>query len=420
MALRFLHLADLHVETGFGGREATRERLRAATREAFEKAVDLAIEERLHAVLAAGDLYDDALLSLGTELWLVRQIRRLGEAGVWFLAACGNHDPGGAGFRAAALGVEAAPRCEPWQQRVRLFRRATPEPVTVTDRDGDAVGIVVGAGHEGARESANLAARFEPIDSPLPVVGLLHTQVAGAREAEAHERYAPSRIADYERLGYAYFALGHVHRRQQIDPALPVHYAGNLQGRHARETGEKGGLLVEAHAGAAAAPRFVRLGPVRWERFAIDTLPAAVSLSTLVDALARRIERERSPGEELVATIELAGETPLARRLRSAEDRGVLEEEIADRADVLEVELRPEGVRLPVDREALLAAPSVLAEALALIERAAADPGLLRELAPDALADEPEGEHARTAYLRELLVGLPEEIVTRALPELGE
>ena len=42
---RFLHLADLHLETSFGGRPSTRERLRRAALEAFENAVDYAIEE---------------------------------------------------------------------------------------------------------------------------------------------------------------------------------------------------------------------------------------------------------------------------------------------------------------------------------------------------------------------------------------
>jgi len=77
---RFLHLADLHLETSFGGRAATRERLRRAALEAFENAVDYAIDHQLHAVLAAGDLYDDPVLSLQTEFAIQRQVQRLDEA----------------------------------------------------------------------------------------------------------------------------------------------------------------------------------------------------------------------------------------------------------------------------------------------------------------------------------------------------
>ena len=42
MSFRFLHLADLHLDTRFGGREATRARLREATLEAWFAAVELA------------------------------------------------------------------------------------------------------------------------------------------------------------------------------------------------------------------------------------------------------------------------------------------------------------------------------------------------------------------------------------------
>ena len=90
---RFLRLADLHLETSFGGRPSTRERLRRATFEAFEAAVDYAIEGALHAVVVAGDLYDDPLLSIRTDLMLEHQVARLAEAGVGFVAVCGNHDP---------------------------------------------------------------------------------------------------------------------------------------------------------------------------------------------------------------------------------------------------------------------------------------------------------------------------------------
>jgi len=421
MAFRFLHLADLHLETSFGGRSATRERLRAATREAFASAVDLALRERLHAVLVAGDLFDDPLLSLRTEAWLVAQVRRLAESGTWLLAACGNHDPGGEHFRAGRLGLAGPAPARDWRARVHLFRGPTPERVEVADAAGAPVGIVIGAGHPSEREAANLAARFPREDARLPVVGLLHTQIDSAAGAEAHDRYAPSTRADYERLGYAYFALGHVHQRGQPFPGLPVHYAGNLQGRNARETGAKGGLVAEAHAGTAAPPpRFVRLAPVRWARVRVETLPAEVSAAALVDALGRRIAAEReSDHEELAVTVELAGETPLARRLRADAERAELEEDLAAGTGLLEVRLRDAGLALPLDRSALREAPSVFGEAVALLERAADDERLLLALAPEHLARALPDEAARVAHLRGLLAGLSDELAMRFLPEPG-
>lgn len=424
MAFRFLHLADLHLETSFGGAPATRERLRRATVEAFDRAIDYAIEERLHAVLAAGDLYDDSVLSLRSELELVEQVQRLASAGISFLYACGNHDPGGPGFRAARLGLSRGTEDGPtggWRSRVHVFRGAHPEAIEVKDAAGHPVGLVVGCGHAGPSEGANLAARFErpAASDALPVVGLLHSHVTTAWGAERHERYAPSTPDDYQRAGFSYWALGHIHLRQCAVPGLPVFYAGNLQGRNPRETGEKGGFVVEAHAGADAEPEFVRFAPVRWLRERIEDLPGQASAAALVEHLALRIERLRAwPGEEVVARLDLAGATPLARTLRSPEELESLASELTQRSGALEVELRAGALRLPGERAALRGSPTVVGEALALIERAGQDDALLAELAPQPLAGDPGADpETRRAYLRDLLAELPEELVLRSWTE---
>jgi exonuclease SbcD len=414
MGFRFLHLADLHLETRFGGRPDTRERLRRATLEAFERAVDYALEQRLHAVLVAGDLYDDPILSLRTEGELVRQVRRLAEGGVSFLSVCGNHDPGGDAHRAVRLGLGSGGEGD-WRQRVHLFRDAAPRAVTVRDRDGRPVGVVVGAGHVSEREGSNLAAGFPALEGSLPVVGLLHTHVESAIAGADHDRYAPSTPADFRRLDYAYWALGHIHARQRIADDLPAFYAGNLQGRNPRETGAKGGYVAEAHAGAAAEPEFVRLAPVRWVRLRVAERSQTAVLSEWAEQLARRAEACReSAGEEIAVVLELAGETPLAPALRSPAAVDELAGMLTDHAGVLEVQLRPVGVTEPRDRAALRASPTVLARALALIERAASDDALLASFAPEPLARElARGEEA--AYLRELLEELPEELIQRSL-----
>ncbi|MFI5216225.1 MAG: exonuclease SbcCD subunit D [Candidatus Limnocylindria bacterium] len=412
MSFRFLHLADLHLETRFGGRPDTRERLRRATCEAFERAVDHALEHQLHALLAAGDLFDDEILSVRTELFFAKQLARLAQAGVWFVAACGNHDPGGSGFRTAALGALG--------ERVQFFRGGEPRALQVTSREGVPVGVVIGAGHESAHESSNLAARFPPTPGPLPVVGLLHTSVESAKSAAEHDRYAPSTRADYERLPYSYWALGHIHLRQQAVAGLPVHYAGNLQGRHAGETGEKGGLLVEAFPGASAEPRFVPFAPVRWERAAVGGLAAVTSMDALAGELARRVEAlPRAAGEQLALRLELEGETPLAGELRSEPSLVSLAEEVAMRSCALELELRADRTSLPFDRARLRASPNVVATALELIERARADDALLAALVPAELAH-PAGEgETRLAYLRQLLEELPEELLLRGVEPGG-
>jgi exonuclease SbcD len=424
MAFRFLHLADLHLDTVFGGLPDTRERLRAATFEAFERAVDFAIREQLHAVLAAGDLYDENDLSLKTEIRFRDQVRRLSEAGVYFLACCGNHDPGGANHHAAHLGIsldgssDAAD--DDWRRRVHLFRNATPQAIPIRDREGAEVAVVIGAGHSTSAEARNLASEFPKLDTRLPVVGLLHSQVEGARAAEAHDRYAPSTAADYERLDYSYWALGHVHVRGRAVAGLPVFYAGNLQGRNPREAGAKGGYLVAAHAGAAAEPEFVPFAPVRWEQFAFGDLPQTDSPAVLLDHLVGRIAAARAGADDAFALrCTLAGPSPLAGRLRNVATRRDFEEALANRSGALEVQLRSEGLTLPFDRGVLREAPTIVATALDLIAAAQNDAALLDELAPDEILTHFDDPEARASYLAELLDGLDEELIHRSVAEAG-
>jgi DNA repair exonuclease SbcCD nuclease subunit len=412
---RFLHLADLHLETSFGGRAATRERLRRAALEAFENAVSYAIEHQLHAVLAAGDLYDDPVLSLETELAIQHQVQRLDEAGVWFLACCGNHDPGGRQHRSIRLGLEtdaAGVR----RKRVHVFRDRQPEPVTVTDRDGAAVGVVVGAGHPSDAESENLAAQFPAAATDLPWIGLLHTHVESTPTAGQHDRYAPSGQRDFERAGYSYWALGHIHIRQCAVQGQPVFYAGNLQGRNPRETGPKGGLVVEARAGIAAEPEFACFAPVRWEHLRVDSIADRESVRALVSQLTDAVAALAVDAGELIVRIDLAGETRLAPTLRRREEREAIEAELQSASGALEIQLRDAGIVRPFDRRALHESPSAIAQTLELIERAAEDDDLLAELAPIRLATDVDASE-RTTYLRELLAELPEELIERSVVE---
>jgi hypothetical protein len=439
--LRFLHLADVHLDTPFYGRDGQDEqwrrgRLRAATRTAFTRAVDLAIERRAHAVLVAGDFFDNDLLTFTTEQFILEQLGRLRVAGVRFFYATGNHDPGRANYRAHQLD---------WPDNVHIFRQGRAERVVVTDQaSGRPVGWITGAGHLTAREENNLAAGFGAVrgdvSSGVPEVALLHAQIVSARGAEKHDRYAPATIEDLAAGRFDYWALGHVHVRQQVAPPLPAWYAGNIQGRNPRETGLKGGLWVEIEPGQPPVPEFISLAPLVWAAVTAECPPAAVTLDELIAVLAKQVEAtlageamhpssERGEIDYLVR-VTLAGRTPLVRELRDQENLDALARELEHRLGLAWVEVRPGPVTRPLDLAVLRQGPSVLATAVELIERAAEDDQLLDALAPGQLAAdtvrwpcphqcniEPEN---RRRYLRELLPGLEAALAERLVPEKQE
>lgn len=406
--VRILHLADCHLDTPFYGRdEVMRRRLRDACREAFQAGVELAVERRAHAVLIAGDLFDDDRLSFPTERLLLDCCRRLDEAGIPLFYAPGNHDPGRANYRARSID---------WPPNVHMFASSNPETVDIRDPDGQAVARLTGAGHMTPAESQNMAADFPVAEGELPHIGLLHTQVTGARSTDRHERYAPCTEDDLRNAGYDYWALGHIHLRQRVCEEAPAWYAGNTQGRNPRETGSKGALWVEVEKGMPAAPEFVPLAPVVWHAEEVACPAEAEGLGPLTLQLVTTV-RERmaiDDGREHFVRVDLTGQSPLAAELAQPENLSTLTEELQEALGAGWLEVRPADVTRPVDLEEYRDGRTVLGTALELIDKAASDDELIEELCPEELAGNPDDA---TAYLRELLDGLDREAAARLVPE---
>src|SRR6478752_2746848 len=95
-SFRFLHCADLHIDSPLRGLEADpdgpADRIRGATRDAFTALVDYAIARKIDFVVAAGDLYDGDWQDWRTGQFLVREVGRLSRHGIPFVTISGNHD----------------------------------------------------------------------------------------------------------------------------------------------------------------------------------------------------------------------------------------------------------------------------------------------------------------------------------------
>lgn len=412
-----------------------RNRLRRASREAFARAVEAALDERVDALLIAGDLFDGADLSFETERFLLEQLARLDQEGVQVVYATGNHDPGNT-TRAGGLA---------WPKSTTVVASAGPKAVPVLGRDGGTAGWVIAAGHAAARETADLSLAMRPRSgTSLPQVALLHTQASSSGAARAdgdeanagsaggiapfagvHGPYAPSSVENLRRAGFHYWALGHVHRRQALSDDPPIHYAGNLQGRNPAETGPKGGLLVELDDPTSPpAVEFREFAPVRWERLVVSGLEDARTLEHLVQASADAWDRQRAqdpggPDTEWMAVVALAGPAALWRELRRAGEVETLEDELAARLGVLGVEVRTAAVRPRVRPEEHEERRDVLGTVLRLAKEVS-EGGTDLGLAPDDFAGfDPERDSSVEAYARRLMEGAAEEIVSRMLVEKG-
>jgi DNA repair exonuclease SbcCD nuclease subunit len=229
--MRFIHAADLHIDSPLKGLQrypgAPAEQLREATREAFGRLVRIAIEREVDFVVVAGDLFDGQWPDMQTGLWTAKQFRHLADAGIDLYFIRGNHD--------AASKLQKSIR---WPENVHEF--PTDRAGTILRED---LGVALhGQGFARPDVRIDLAENYPPAVSGLFNIGLLHTSLAGHPQ---HDNYAPTSDEKLAQRGYQYWALGHIHARQIVRTEPHIVFAGNTQGRHVGEAGEKGCLLVE-------------------------------------------------------------------------------------------------------------------------------------------------------------------------------
>jgi len=374
--MRFIHTADLHIDSPLRGlsryQGAPLERLRGATRRALERLVALAVDEQVDFVLIAGDLYDRDWQDFHTGLFVNAQLVKLKDKGIQVFIVQGNHDAQGHMTRQI-----------PWPDNVKVFSSRTAETAHLK-----ALGVAIhGHSFPNREVPENLVPGYPAALPGCFNIGLLHTSLTGT---DGHDTYAPATLSDLKAKGYDYWALGHVHARQVVCEVPRVVFPGNLQGRHARETGPKGCELVTVEAGAVTA-RFVPLDVVRWHQVEIDLQPVA-QLDDLRGYVVQALQGAAAgAGEALHAVrVVLTGQTPL--QALEASQPGTLEaavqaaaQEVAG-ADVWieQVKLR---LRAPLDRQRIAQGADALGELVRWVDELSGDGAGLEAFCREALAD---------------------------------
>ena len=395
-----------------------RARLRRATLEALDRCVATALAEEVHALLIAGDLFDSDCLSFETERALLAQLALLANEGVQVVYAAGNHDPGEAA-RTGSLG---------WPDTVTVIPTGSPVVVQVTDREGRTVGYVTGAGHATSRESDDLSRDLAPVPhTDLPQVALLHTQVTSAGAGGMHHGYAPSSLETLRAAGFHYWALGHVHLRQELSRHPPVYYCGSLQGRGPGETGARGGLLVDLGDPMRPIVEFREFAPVRWEKLTVSGLAEARTLDEVVRVVrgAWEAAREVDPGREdteWILVAELAGPSPIWQKLRDQQELDMIADVTAQGSGIIGAEVRAAGVHPRVRVEEHLERRDVLGASLQLTREVSAGSDTLGIVEAELAGFEAERDGTLSAYLQRLVEGGGEEILVKMLDpeELSE
>lgn len=300
--MKFLHAADIHLDSPLQNialdspEEA--DRLRRATREAFEALVDLALAEEVRFLLLAGDLYDHDTPNMQIALFLRNQLLRLARANIRVVIVRGNHDA--ANKITSALDL-------PGNTTVLSSR----SPQTVEFPEWEVA--ITGQSFTEGPVTTNLARGYPEPRPGRFNIAMLHTSLQGSEE---HDVYAPCTLADLTFRPYQYWALGHIHKGAILSRDPYVVYPGNLQGRHARETGPKGAMLVEFEGSRVLGLEFRPLDVVRWHQVAVD-LTGRGTRHELAEALRTGLSRAilESEGRPAIVRLLLSGESSLASEL---------------------------------------------------------------------------------------------------------
>ncbi len=301
----FVHAADLHLDSPFAtlhmNNPALARGLRSATFEAFERVVQLCLDQQVDFLLVAGDVYDGADRSLRAQVKFRDGLKRIDEAGIRSFVVHGNHDP-----------LDDWSSTLEWPSGVHVFGDHV-ETLEV-ERNGTRLACIQGISYPRRDERRNLSLLFNRTGLSFNI-GLLHANVGSDT---GHEPYAPCSLEDLLKPEMDYWALGHVHRKKVLSKSLPfVVYPGNTQGRNIKETGEKGCYLVKVSEGKEVEMEFHATDVIRWitHDLSIQGLQTEQDLINALDQVFLDIS-ERESGRPVIARITLSGSGPLFKFLR--------------------------------------------------------------------------------------------------------
>lgn len=378
---RFLHTADLHLGSPFQGLqtrlpERWSTRVRQAADEVFARIVKIAIAERVDFVTIAGDVFDSLQVPMRAWFELRRGLQRLDEAGIRVFMSHGNHDP-----RAGEAPIL-------WPENVHVFPAVPsvptgqPLPSAWVDLAADTHVQVCGFCYSQAAMTASYANAFVRDSSADFAIGLYHGSVGAVASAD-HANYCPTSVRELGERGFDVFALGHIHQAMVLSEARPlIFYPGVPQGRHIREPGRHGVVIVDVDERGRLSYQWRETAALTWASVDVS-LDEEVDLGRVPRRVTQAVRAcvEGEPAVPAIVRVWLTGVTPLAVALQSDTDlKDALMEELHLLGLPVWIERVDTELVPPLERDALVESTEFIGELLRLIDACRADPARARAL----------------------------------------
>ena len=416
--MKFIHAADIHLDSPLIGLSAYEDApvamLRMATREAFNNLITEAIDQQIDFMVIAGDLYDGTWKDHSTGIYFCKQMGRLQKAGIPAYVLYGNHDAESEMTKKLLL-----------PDNVHAFeaRKATSFSIPHLKV------VLHGRSFKDAATTENLVTSYpDPVPGMLNI-GVLHTALEGG---SIHPNYAPCSLDELHAKGYAYWALGHVHEHKVWTGASTIVFPGNLQGRHIRETGARGAILVTAEDGQIESVERLYVDVLRWFALEVD-VSICQAMSDVVRVIGTSLEKAMLDADSsipMAIRVTVRGRTPAHGDLFGLEMQ-LRAEVLAFVATLAPDQIWLEKVKIatqPVDDgEAIRARADALSDLQDILIAAETDPEFLKGLQDDLLpliAKAPIELQTLVPYLKDVrdgnLSGLVAEIRPGLVAHLGK
>jgi DNA repair protein SbcD/Mre11 len=224
--VKLLLFADLHLDAPFAWARPETARLRRANRrQTLTRILALAEEERVDAVLCAGDLFEHDRVTPDTVAFLQSSFGRTDRR---IILAPGNHD---------WLSPTSPYALTDWSPNVHLFREASLAPLELAD------GLTLwGAAHRAPANTDGFFGGFTP-DREGIHLALAHaseTSLLGWQEP-GKQPHAPFEASEIVTAGISHAFLGHYHLPRDAERHT---YPGNPDPLEFGEEGERGAVLA--------------------------------------------------------------------------------------------------------------------------------------------------------------------------------
>jgi len=298
--IKILHTADVHLDSPLVSLalrdEGLRDKVMSASRAAFTSLVDFALSEEVSALLICGDLYDGAKRSAKTAAFLTTQFDRMRVAGIPVFYIKGNHDAE-----------------NPLTGEVSL-----PSNVHIFDGRGGKIQLdsqdiwIHGVSFSAKQAPDSLLNKFSTPVLDAVNIAMLHTSLAGAA---GHDPYAPCTVSELSSLGFDYWALGHIHKRQVHSEDPWVVMPGIPQGRDIGEYGSKSATIIKIDQAKLSIDE-VLTSQVEFLNLDIDISTATTEddIRSLIRSECKVLARELS-SENAIVRVGLSGQTSLRWQL---------------------------------------------------------------------------------------------------------